>query len=63
MASVRCSPGETSPWSQRTTGDLAGWGSPELLGLLFGGRRRRMGTPTAQFTSREEDDGGPLDPR
>jgi hypothetical protein len=32
-----------------------------LLGLLFGGHHRGLGTLTALFTSREEDEGGPLD--
>ena len=32
-----------------------------LLGLLFGGHHRGMATLTALFTSREEDEGGPLD--
>ena len=32
-----------------------------LLGLLFGGHHRGMATLTAIFTSREEDEGGPLD--
>jgi hypothetical protein len=31
---------------QRTTWDQVEWGSPRLLGLLIGGRRRRMGTIT-----------------
>ena len=32
-----------------------------VLGLLFGGHHRGMATLTAIFTSREEDEGGPLD--
>jgi hypothetical protein len=47
------------------TADRAGWRSPGLLGLLAGGHRRELGTATTQLpgASREEDGGGPLDPR
>jgi hypothetical protein len=56
--------GKTLPWSQRSTRSSgARRGSPVLLGLLAGGHRRGLETTTTQFASREEDGGGPLDPR
>jgi hypothetical protein len=63
MTLVRCSPGGGGELRCGANERLETWQGRDhrLLGLLFGGHHRRMGTLTALFTSHEEDEGGPLD--